>query len=304
MLKNLFLSLLFAFAILVSLTADTRAQSNLLTDANNDGKVDGADYVIWLNNYGKNTTDGKSKGDFNIDGFVDGLDYVLWLNDYGKTVLPGTDPLPTISLNPTFSPSQHQLEWSQHAFNAQRTAWAPYELNPWIDKNSGTTRWSFAWKRTDVPTRSLYQVFPIVGDGKVYVATSSNRLYALNLTNGNTVWSVIPGGDLLSTPAYDPETKSVFVTGGTRLYRILSTNGQIIQSYNANSLLETSPLLVGNFVYVTAVDGKLHKINKQNMSSSTQDGGWIFNPGTGVKQVTTASYSATRRRLIYASIQI
>jgi hypothetical protein len=52
-------------------------------DANGDGKVDGLDYVIWLNNYGTTTTDGASKGDFNADGRVDGLDYVIWLNNYG-----------------------------------------------------------------------------------------------------------------------------------------------------------------------------------------------------------------------------
>lgn len=58
------------FAILVCLTVNIRAQSNIFADANNDGRVDGADYVIWLNNYGKKTTDGKLKEDFNIDGFV------------------------------------------------------------------------------------------------------------------------------------------------------------------------------------------------------------------------------------------
>lgn len=52
-------------------------------DANGDRKVDGLDYVIWLNNYGTNTNLGQSKGDFNNDQKVDGLDYVVWLNNYG-----------------------------------------------------------------------------------------------------------------------------------------------------------------------------------------------------------------------------
>ena len=53
-------------------------------DANGDGRVDGLDYVIWLNNYGKPVSGGSSGGDFNGDGKVDGLDYVIWLNNYGK----------------------------------------------------------------------------------------------------------------------------------------------------------------------------------------------------------------------------
>jgi hypothetical protein len=52
-------------------------------DANGDGKVDGQDYVVWLNHYGT-TASGAAKGDFNNDGMVDGRDYVVWLNNYGK----------------------------------------------------------------------------------------------------------------------------------------------------------------------------------------------------------------------------
>jgi len=51
-------------------------------DANDDGKVDGVDYVIWFNHYKQPTNNGPSDGDFNSDGFVDGVDYVIWLNHY------------------------------------------------------------------------------------------------------------------------------------------------------------------------------------------------------------------------------
>ncbi|MBI3980844.1 hypothetical protein HY345_02500 [Candidatus Microgenomates bacterium] len=50
-------------------------------DANNDGKVDGVDYVIWLNHYHQNTSNGVRDGDFNKDGTVDGVDYVIWVNN-------------------------------------------------------------------------------------------------------------------------------------------------------------------------------------------------------------------------------
>ena len=50
-------------------------------DANNDGKVDGLDYVIWLNHYNQSTNKGPTEGDFNKDGKVDGLDYVIWVNN-------------------------------------------------------------------------------------------------------------------------------------------------------------------------------------------------------------------------------
>jgi len=53
-------------------------------DANGDNKVDGLDYITWLNHYGETTSKGPSEGDFNNSGFVDGIDYVIWLNNYNK----------------------------------------------------------------------------------------------------------------------------------------------------------------------------------------------------------------------------
>lgn len=52
-------------------------------DANGDGKVDGTDYVIWLNHYNQSIS-GATSGDFNNSGKVDGIDYVIWMNNYGK----------------------------------------------------------------------------------------------------------------------------------------------------------------------------------------------------------------------------
>ncbi|CAN5360169.1 hypothetical protein BH10PAT1_BH10PAT1_7460 [soil metagenome] len=51
-------------------------------DANNDGVVNGIDYIIWLKNFNTNTTLGASHGDFNLDGIVNIADYILWLNNY------------------------------------------------------------------------------------------------------------------------------------------------------------------------------------------------------------------------------
>jgi parallel beta-helix repeat protein len=53
-------------------------------DANGDGKVDEADYAIWLSHFGQTVTGEASVGDFNGDGKVDGIDYTIWVNNYGK----------------------------------------------------------------------------------------------------------------------------------------------------------------------------------------------------------------------------
>jgi hypothetical protein len=53
-------------------------------DANSDNKVDGTDYVIWLNHLNLSSPNGRNDGDFNFDGQVNGLDYVIWLNNFNR----------------------------------------------------------------------------------------------------------------------------------------------------------------------------------------------------------------------------
>lgn len=51
-------------------------------DANSDSRVDGIDYIIWLNHFNFTTSRGRLDGDFNNSGRVDGADYVIWINNY------------------------------------------------------------------------------------------------------------------------------------------------------------------------------------------------------------------------------
>lgn len=53
-------------------------------DANGDGLVNEADYQILISFFKQTVTGGYSQGDFNADKRVDGIDYVIWLNNYGK----------------------------------------------------------------------------------------------------------------------------------------------------------------------------------------------------------------------------
>jgi hypothetical protein len=86
--KQLSYFLLFSFFFLFTFSVSVHAQGVLLGDANNDRKVDGIDYIVWLQNYNPTATisGGASKGDFNSDSKVDGVDYITWLNNYGTSV--------------------------------------------------------------------------------------------------------------------------------------------------------------------------------------------------------------------------
>ncbi len=66
-----------------SVTNTPTSSSTKPGDANGDGKVDGIDFVIWVQNYGRTTSRGYLDGDFNSDTFINGIDYVIWLSNYG-----------------------------------------------------------------------------------------------------------------------------------------------------------------------------------------------------------------------------
>ncbi|MEZ6071584.1 MAG: dockerin type I domain-containing protein [Pirellulales bacterium] len=69
-------------------------------DANNDGRVDGLDFLVWASNFDDNPADdppgSPANGDFNDDGVVDGADYLLWAAHFGETGLPS--PLATATV--------------------------------------------------------------------------------------------------------------------------------------------------------------------------------------------------------------
>jgi hypothetical protein len=57
-------------------------KNSLPADANGDGKVDGKDYAILLQYYGKSGSGGAKIGDFNNDKQVNNIDLKIYLNYY------------------------------------------------------------------------------------------------------------------------------------------------------------------------------------------------------------------------------
>lgn len=57
-------------------------------DANFDGKVDGADYTVWADNFFKPNNSLIYQGDFNQSGKIDGADYTVWADNFLKSFDP------------------------------------------------------------------------------------------------------------------------------------------------------------------------------------------------------------------------
>ena len=66
--------------------------NRIFGDANGNGIVDGADYIVWADNFLKPNRLGPQQGDFNWNGVVDATDYVLWADHFTPSAVPAAVP--------------------------------------------------------------------------------------------------------------------------------------------------------------------------------------------------------------------
>jgi len=126
---------LFALLFIIINPGKTHAQTCPIPppgDANQDCRVDGLDYSVWLNNYNHSTTKGAENGDFNNDGFVDGLDYVIWFKSYKDFEITPTDR--TDKTSPT--PSENDIAVCLRPYKENSPWNTPIGPSPKIHPNS------------------------------------------------------------------------------------------------------------------------------------------------------------------------
>lgn len=276
----------------INTTSENNPNSN---DLNNDFKVDILDVLELIKKIFNDSyifVNPNADSDINKDNKINLIDVIFLIQIIFDIInpTPTTPPTPTVTPTPIPTPtgSTTNIEWNQHGYNAQRTAWNPQNIS---------NNWTYVWQRGDVDMRSVYQVYPVVGGNRVYIAAANNTLYALNITNGQNLWTKAISGSLNSSPSYDSLTDTVYITGGQTLYKVNAQNGAIVGQYNSGANLDTSPLIVNDFIYITSNNGKLHKVNKNTMQNV-----WIYTPNPSVQnQVTMPSYSESRKIIIYAT---
>ncbi|HLE49142.1 MAG TPA: PQQ-binding-like beta-propeller repeat protein [Patescibacteria group bacterium] len=276
-------TILISSILLLSCSNYALAQSSLPGDANGDGKVNGADYLVWFNNYKKSTSQGALAGDFNGDTMVNGADYLIWFNNYGRI-----SPTPTPS-GPTPTPVPATIsEWTQFGHDVQRTNFTTQTVAlPWKHI------WQWNGSGSDAKTQTGHLsvpglVQPITGGSRIYMV-SEGGVYALNKTNGNVMWSNTALGALNSSPVYNNELLYVASTNGN-LYKINASTGAITGTFNSGKALNYAPLLVNNRIYLSAVTN-LISVNTDNMTQV-----WSYNSGNTL--VTAPAYSTSRNLLI------
>lgn len=192
--------------------------------------------------------------------------------------------------------AQAAAEWQQHAFNAQRTSYAPDAVPyPW--------RWKWAWNGPDSSggvaagkTALPRGVQPVTGNGQVYVARGADGLVALAGDTGAVVWAASPGGAINSTAAYDPDTNAVFaVSSNGTLYRLDAASGALTGAFAADdaSPLPLPPAIYGGRVFFS-MGSAVYALDTASMQPA-----WVYEAGAAVH--TPPAYSPSRDAVIAAT---
>ncbi len=145
--------------------------------------------------------------------------------------------------------------------------------------NKGSEVWTF---------KTAGQIYsdPLLAGGVLYLTDDKGWLYALDTITGLKKWTFkLSSGRLWATPAL--ANGVLYVSGmDKKVYAVSADNGTQVWStpFNAGGAIASSPLIVGDTVYVGAFDRKMHAIDratgqgKSNFDASD----WIWNNAVSV----------------------
>jgi len=102
---------------------------------------------------------------------------------------------------------------------------------------------------------------PAVAGGKVYIGSTDYKVYALDATTGEFIWSYQTGSQVAwSSPAV--ANGKVYI--GSRdgyFYALDASTGGLIWSYQTGVIAYSSPAVAGGKVYIGSPDGKVYALD-------------------------------------------
>lgn len=125
---------------------------------------------------------------------------------------------------------------------------------------------------------SLVEFPASVWEGIAYVNTLEGELYAISMRDGRVLWKQDLGSKTASTPAVDPDSRTLLVTTmepGDFQVRDLVT-GELEWRY-ATGLTEPSPIVRDGIAYFAATNGNVYA-----MDLARREPKWVFSGGSKI----------------------
>ena len=171
-----------------------------------------------------------------------------------------------------------------------------YQRSGWTDeivRGPYERKWYRDFHDEMIATR----VEAIIAEGKCYVGTFAGNLYALDVTDGRTIWTFKGAGPIGASPCYSKGRLFVgadvgFDTG--YLYCVDANDGSMLWRYKAGAGIWTSPACDGQRVYFGDRAGVFHAISAAHGESL-----WSFS--TGEMILKPASFSLDHKKIVVGS---
>jgi len=133
-----------------------------------------------------------------------------------------------------------------------------------------------AWRfETDTRTDDAVNAGPAVADGRIYVGSENNTLYALDRSDGTETWVVETGGPVRSTPAVADGTVYVGTDEG-RVLAVDAESGAPEWDIEVDGRVRASPAVADGRVHVGSGNGAVYAID-----TATGEQVWAFEEPEG-----------------------
>jgi outer membrane protein assembly factor BamB len=132
----------------------------------------------------------------------------------------------------------------------------------WVKKDLSVIRFNV---NEDYSIDTQLRSSPSVADDRVFVGSLSGILYALNETDGSSLWNSSNIGNIgaiLSSPAVDDGMVFVGSNDTNKLYALDASNGTEIWNFTTGGAVDSSPAVANSTVFVGSMDGHVYAIDE------------------------------------------
>jgi outer membrane protein assembly factor BamB len=149
--------------------------------------------------------------------------------------------------------------WPTYGFDAERTHRKRSRIRP---------PFRSVWRKR--PTRRLIELPPSVAFGKLFLVDNAARVAAVSTKRGRTIWARKVGRLAASTPTWDRGRLfvAVLATGEDsdrgRVVALGANTGRVLWRKELPSRTESTPLVLGDRVYLGSEDGTVYALRRSN----------------------------------------
>jgi outer membrane protein assembly factor BamB len=171
-------------------------------------------------------------------------------------------------------------EWLTQSGNYQRTSFIPQELP--LNNGSLNLKWSrFLGERIEV------QMQPLVTNDMVYIGLMNGKLYALDRSNGDTVWVFDAGMGLANTPSItfqNGERRIYFGSMNGKFYCLDAETGEEIWQYQTGGPILSTPAYHADQIFVGSLDHYFYAFD-----ASSGEVNWKFESSAPIANTSALS---------------